>query len=154
AYTVGGTVSGLSGTLVLQNNGGDDLIISTNGPFVFSTPVGNGKSYDVVVKTNPSGQICHVRDNQGTIAGANVTSIVVQCTGDTHWIQDAYLKASNAETWDYFRSSVAISGATVVVGASREDSSQTTITNNDGQPNHPDDDSASDSGAVYIFKAF
>ena len=27
-YTVAGTVSGLSGTLVLQNNGGDDLTVT------------------------------------------------------------------------------------------------------------------------------
>ena len=37
-YSVGGTVSGLSGTVVLQDNGGDDLSVSANGPFTFATP--------------------------------------------------------------------------------------------------------------------
>src|SRR5262249_16327631 len=32
-FTVGGTVSGLSGTVVLQDNGGDDLSVSANGSF-------------------------------------------------------------------------------------------------------------------------
>src|SRR5262245_57582095 len=32
-FTVGGTVSGLSATVVLQNNAGDDLTISANGGF-------------------------------------------------------------------------------------------------------------------------
>lgn len=32
-YTVGGNISGLSGTVVLQNNDGDDLTITSNGDF-------------------------------------------------------------------------------------------------------------------------
>lgn len=38
-YTVGGTVNGLSGTLVLQNNGTNDTTLTTNGSFTFSSPV-------------------------------------------------------------------------------------------------------------------
>ena len=30
---------GLSGTVVLQDNGGDDLSVSSGGPFTFATPV-------------------------------------------------------------------------------------------------------------------
>ena len=36
-YSVGGTVSGLSGTVVLQDNGGDDLSVTASGPFTFAT---------------------------------------------------------------------------------------------------------------------
>ena len=36
-YSVGGTVSGLSGTVVLQDNGGDDLSVTANGSFTFAT---------------------------------------------------------------------------------------------------------------------
>ena len=38
-YSIGGTVSGLSGTVVLQDNGGDDLSVSSNGAFTFATPL-------------------------------------------------------------------------------------------------------------------
>ena len=39
-FTIGGTVSGLSGTgLVLEDNGGDNLTITKSGPFVFPTSV-------------------------------------------------------------------------------------------------------------------
>ena len=38
-YTIGGTVSGLSGTVVLQDNGGDTLSVSGNGSFTFATAV-------------------------------------------------------------------------------------------------------------------
>jgi hypothetical protein len=38
------------------------------------------------------------------------------------WTQQAYLKASNTDTFDFFGVSIAVSGDTVVVGASGEDS--------------------------------
>ncbi len=59
SYTVGGTASGLSGTLVLRDNGGDDLTVGGNGPFTFATPVADGAGYQVTVKTSPAGQTCH-----------------------------------------------------------------------------------------------
>ncbi len=57
-YSIGGTVSGLSGTVVLQDNGVDDLSVSSDGPFTFGTPVADGTAYNVTVKSNPSGQTC------------------------------------------------------------------------------------------------
>jgi sugar lactone lactonase YvrE len=80
AFTVGGTVSGLTATgLVLQNNGGDDLVIGSNGGFTFATPVASGATYAVTVKTSPSNQACVVTSGTGTIGAANVTDVVVTC---------------------------------------------------------------------------
>ncbi len=149
-FTIGGSVSGLAGTVILQNNGGDDVTLNSNGPFTFTTPVAAGDAYDVTVFTPPAGGICHLNNAAGE-ANANVTDVQVLCaTGDVNWAQDAYLKASNAETGDTFGNSVAISGTTIVVGASNEDSNQTTVTNNDGQASA--DNSANNAGAVYVFK--
>ena len=53
SYSVGGTVSGLSGTVVLQDNGGDDLSLSGNGSFTFATQLAAGAAYNVTVKTSP-----------------------------------------------------------------------------------------------------
>ena len=64
------------------------------------------------------------------------------------WVQEAYLKAPNAEAYDSFGSSVAVSGDTVAVGAYNEDSNQTTITNG---VTASADNTASSAGAVYIF---
>ncbi len=36
-YTVGGTVSGLTGTVTIQNNSSDNLAISSDGSFTFAT---------------------------------------------------------------------------------------------------------------------
>ena len=80
-YSVGGSVSGLSGTVVLQDNGGDDLTLTTNGAFTFATELADGAAYNVTVKTNPSGQTCSVADGTGTIAAANVTNVALTCGG-------------------------------------------------------------------------
>jgi hypothetical protein len=68
-----------------------------------------------------------------------------------NWIQDAYLKASNAGADDAFGASVAISDNTIVVGAYREDNSSTTINNTDSAA-IIDAGTGNDSGAVYVFK--
>src|SRR6266568_3672292 len=75
AYSVGGTASGHSGVgLVLQNSGADDLSVSANGAFAFATPVVDGATYAVTVKTQPIGVVCSVANGTGTVSGANVTS--------------------------------------------------------------------------------
>ena len=76
---MGGTVSGLSGTVVLQDNGGDNLSVSANGSFTFATRLAGGAAYSVTVKTNPSGQTCTVTGGSGTIGSANVTNVAVSC---------------------------------------------------------------------------
>jgi hypothetical protein len=78
--TIGGTVSGLTGTgLILQNNGGDSLTITGNGSFTFKTAVTNG-TYAVTVLTQPIGptELCTVANGSGT-ATANVTNVAVTC---------------------------------------------------------------------------
>ncbi len=82
-YSIGGTVSGLSGTVVLQDNGGDDLGVSANGAFTFATKLAAGAVYNVTVKTNPSGQTCAVAGGNGTVGSANVTNVAVSCTSST-----------------------------------------------------------------------
>ena len=83
-------------------------------------------------------------DNSASGAGA---AYVFKRTGTT-WAQEAYLKAPNAEALDNFGNSVALSGNTAVVGAHYEDSNQTTITNG---TTASADNSASESGAAYVF---
>ena len=62
------------------------------------------------------------------------------------WTQQAYLKASNTGGNDRFGYSISLSGDTLAVGAIREASNATGINGN--QANN----SASSSGAVYVFQ--
>ncbi len=79
-YSVGGSVSGLSGTVVLRDNGGDDLSVAANGPFTFATRLADGAAYSVTVKSNPAGQSCVVSNGSGTVSSADVTGVAVACS--------------------------------------------------------------------------
>ncbi len=83
AYTIGGTVTGLSGSsLVLQNNSGDDLAISTDGSFSFATTIADGSSYAVTVFNQPVSptQTCMLSDASGTLSGSDVTTVKLTCS--------------------------------------------------------------------------
>ncbi len=81
SYTIGGTVSGLTGTgLMLRNNGGDDEAVPANATsFTFNTAIAAGAGYNVSVQTQSSGQSCTVQNGTGT-ANANVTNVAVSCS--------------------------------------------------------------------------
>ena len=81
-YTIGGTVTGLTGTgLVLQNKGADNLTVTAAGPFTFKTSVASGGAYLVTVATQPTNpaQSCAVTGGSGT-ATANVAAVAIACT--------------------------------------------------------------------------
>ena len=79
-YSVGGNVSGLTGSgLALQNNGADTLSIAANGSFTFATELEDASAYSVTVSTQPTGQTCSVANGSGTIAAADVSNVAVTC---------------------------------------------------------------------------
>ena len=79
-FTVGGTVSGLNGSVTLQNNSGDTTTVSSNGAFAFPTALSTGGQYAVTV-TNvlPNYYTCSVGNGTGSVSGANVTNVSVSC---------------------------------------------------------------------------
>ena len=82
-YSIGGTVTGLTGTgLVLQTDAGDVLPVSAAGAFIFYNQIGSGAGYTVTVRTQPSSpaQNCVVTNGSGTVGTANVTSVAVACS--------------------------------------------------------------------------
>jgi len=82
-YSIGGTVTGLTGSgLVLQDNAGGDLAVPATGAFTFATRLGNGAAYSVTVKTQPSApaQNCVVTNGSGTVGTTNITTVAVACS--------------------------------------------------------------------------
>jgi hypothetical protein len=83
AFTVGGTLTGLPAgdTVTLQDNGSDNLTLNTNGTFTFPTALPSGQSYSVTVSETGGGTETTITlmNGSGTIYGANVTNVAVQC---------------------------------------------------------------------------
>jgi uncharacterized repeat protein (TIGR03803 family) len=80
AYTIGGSVSGLSTAGLVLANGSDTLSVAANASsFTMPTPVAYTSPYSVVVQTQPAATICTVVGGSGTMGSANVTSIAINC---------------------------------------------------------------------------
>jgi hypothetical protein len=104
---------------------GDTLAVGAPGEASAATGVGGNQA-----------------DNSAPFSGA----VYVFRRAGTAWQQEAYLKASNTGASDSFGTSVALSGDTLAVGATREDSTATGVNGNQA------DNSARESGAVYVFR--
>jgi hypothetical protein len=79
-YTLGGTITGLTGAGLVLHSGVDDLAVPKNAnSFTFGTPLPTGAAYGVSVLTPPAGQTCTVTNGTGQMANANVTSVQVAC---------------------------------------------------------------------------
>lgn len=81
-FTIGGSVSGLNGTIALQNNSGDTLSLSSNGAFTFATTVLDGELYSITILTQPAGQTCVVTLGSGRVSSADVNAARVNCTNN------------------------------------------------------------------------
>ncbi|MFL5307613.1 MAG: LamG-like jellyroll fold domain-containing protein [Polyangia bacterium] len=81
-FAVGGSISGLAGTVTLTNNAGDDVNVTSNGTFSFPTLVTSGQPYKIEVKTQPAtpSQTCTVTNGSGTVAGAMISATVACVT--------------------------------------------------------------------------
>ncbi|EKD51715.1 MAG: hypothetical protein ACD_62C00196G0001 [uncultured bacterium] len=83
-YSVGGTIDGLVGTVILENNGTDALSLTANGGFAFNLNLVTGEAYAVTVAATPDDVACVVTGGDdghgaGVVDGANVTDVVVLC---------------------------------------------------------------------------
>jgi formylglycine-generating enzyme required for sulfatase activity len=97
-YSVGGMVSGLSGDgLILQNNEADNLDITGDGTFTFTTEIEDGESYNVTVFSQPTGpsQTCLVTNGSGTISVANITDVTIVCLVQDKDITSFIFEVSN-----------------------------------------------------------
>jgi hypothetical protein len=84
AFAISGTISGLEGTgLVLRDNAGESIPIAPGArSFAFATKLADRTPYSVEVETPPSNpsQTCEVSNATGTINGADVTNVTVNCS--------------------------------------------------------------------------
>lgn len=118
-----------------------------NDQFASSLALSSDGNTLAVVSFNESSNATGINGNQNSNSVPGSGAVYVFIRTGTVWTQQAYIKASSTDFMDQFGWSVAISsdGNTLAVGANGEDSTATGINGN--QTN----DSATDSGAAYLF---
>jgi hypothetical protein len=83
-YEVGVSVTGITGSLTVQNNGSESKTITATGLHKFSTRIQTSSSYVVTISSQTAGSVCSFVDptfTVGTIASANVTIFITCVTG-------------------------------------------------------------------------
>ena len=85
-YSIGGSITGMgSGTqLVLSNNGSDSLTVNANGTFSFTNKIASQATYQVTIKTQPTGQVCALNNGSGTVATSDVSNLAITCVYPTN----------------------------------------------------------------------
>jgi hypothetical protein len=78
-YTVGGSVAGQTGNLILTCNSVPISIGATDTTWIFPYGIANAGAWSCSVTTPPLGQTCAVDNATGTIATANVNNVNVHC---------------------------------------------------------------------------
>jgi len=130
------------------SNAGEDDRLGRGDPLV---GVGMAMSADgntlVVSSPHEDGGATGVNGNQKDESAWDAGAVYVFVRSGGRWTQQAYVKASNAQTSDRFGISVAVSadGNTLAVGATLEDSGARGVGANQA------DNSADSAGAVYVF---
>jgi len=122
--------------LKASNTGADDH---------FGYPVSVSGTTVVVGSWGEDSAATGVNGNQADNSAPQAGAAYVFVKSGSTWIQQAYLKASNAEAYDEFGLAAAISGDTIVVGAWRESSAATGVNGNQAS------NAAFGSGAAYVF---
>ena len=118
---------------------------NTGGGDQFGNSVAVSGDTVVVGAENERSNATGVNGDQANNSVNQAGAAYVFVRSGTTWSQQAYLKASNTGAGDFFGRSVAVSGDTVVVGALGEDSNATGVNSNGA------DNSATNSGAAYVF---
>jgi 6-phosphogluconolactonase (cycloisomerase 2 family) len=99
-FTIGATVTGLDADgLVLQNNGGNDLGVASNGTVTFPGQTLSGAAFAITVKTQPTispfplpAQFCTVTNGSGTV-GDGPVNVAITCAAPVY----RYLYVANLD---------------------------------------------------------
>ncbi len=85
SYTLGGSVTGLSGGSLVLSSGGQTVSVAAGASsFVFPTMLASGLTYNVTVQTQPATVICSVSNGAGTVFAGPVSNVVVNCIPRTY----------------------------------------------------------------------
>jgi hypothetical protein len=85
AYSLGGTVAGLTTTGLVLSDGGDTYRVPANATyFTMPTAVAYGSSYAVSVQAQPAGSTCSISGGAGIMPASAVTGVDVTCSSSSY----------------------------------------------------------------------
>jgi sugar lactone lactonase YvrE len=85
AYSLGGSISGLSNSGLVLANAGDTLSVpALSGSFTMAAAVAYGGTYTLSVATQPRWLQCTVANGSGTMGPAPVADAAVSCSASVH----------------------------------------------------------------------
>lgn len=99
AFTLGGTVSGLSAVGLILESRGAAIAVSKDGSFVFPGKITTGSSYSVTIAQNPDGESCVLTNAAGTVESTDV-SVKVVCSPVVRSDDDGASEATEEEPAD------------------------------------------------------
>jgi hypothetical protein len=85
AYSLGGTVAGLSAAGLVLSDGIDVYSVPVNaGQFAMPTTVAYGSNYAVSIAAQPAGLTCTISAGTGTVPAGDVKNIAVTCASTSY----------------------------------------------------------------------
>jgi hypothetical protein len=118
---------------------------SNTGGDIFGSAVAIDGNTMAVGAENEDSNATGIDGNQADNSAQDSGAVYIFTRSGNTWTQQAYIKASNTGVNDKFGTSLDLDGDTLVVGATAEDSNATGVNGNQA------DNSASSSGAAYVF---
>jgi len=88
-YSIAGDARNIDhGSLILQLNGDEELLIDESGPFVFSAELAEGEEYDVRISEQPDGWVCRIDNDAGQIQDNDVDDVSIDCEAQFEVVSD------------------------------------------------------------------
>lgn len=81
-YTISGSITGLgsaTGLSLLANRADATPVAANSTAFTIDSSLASGTAYDVTVGADPSGLLCMLSNNTGTVSSAGVTGVAATC---------------------------------------------------------------------------
>jgi len=88
-YKLGGTISGLSGSLTLikeatENEGYEELTLTQNGEFTFTETLIDSIGFEVSISSQPDGQTCNIVNGSNNSEANAVDRLVISCNDNNY----------------------------------------------------------------------
>lgn len=102
-------------------NGIDSINVpggATTTPISFVTPIASGTNYDITITAEPPGHVCAIQsDYSGTVLGANITNVAVNCVAGFRYGNAITAKKPAPLQVHYYRGLVSLAAGQVTSGS-------------------------------------